>query len=231
MTTRRRYDAIVFDVGGTLLNVLRDPQEMAVRAIAHLGTVSVGAYAAGIRQAVEEWRTAGGRPEMEDLPETWVNHNRRALAIAGFTGDIDTAAQIMEDTFLTDGWELYADVPDTLAALNAAGHRLAVVSNWPATLDATLARIGIRQHFAVVVASAVVGYAKPHPQIFRIAAEHLGVAPHGLLYVGDSLEQDVVGAAAAGMDVVLLDRDDWHKSHKPRIRTLSHLHQLLEPHP
>lgn len=82
-----RGDAIVFDVGGTLLNVLRDPQEMAVEAIAHLGTLSLAAYGGAIRQAVKEWRAAGGKPEKEDLPETWV------------------AAQILEDTFLADGWK------------------------------------------------------------------------------------------------------------------------------
>jgi FMN phosphatase YigB (HAD superfamily) len=127
MNARRRYEAIAFDVGGTLLNLVRDPQEMAVEAVAHLGTVSLAAYAAGLRQAVEEWRAAGGTPEMEDLPQTWVGHNRRALAIAGFTGDIGVAAQIMEDTFLSDGWQLYADVPDTLAALTASAPQLCAV--------------------------------------------------------------------------------------------------------
>jgi putative hydrolase of the HAD superfamily len=231
MSARRRYQAIVFDVGGTLLNVVRDPQRMAVEAVAHLGTISLASYAAGIRQAVEEWRRDGGTPDMEDLPGTWVSHNRRALAIAGFTGDIAAAARIMEDTFLSDGWELYADVPGTLAALDATGYPLGVVSNWPATLDTTLARVGIRQHFAVVVASGVVGYAKPHPRVFRIAAERLGIAPHRILYVGDSVEYDVVGAGAAGMDAVLLDRSGRHEAHKPRIRTLSQLHDLLESHP
>lgn len=224
---RPAYEAILFDVGGTLLNVVRDPHEMAVEAVAHIGTISVTAYAAGIRRAVEEWRAARGTAEAEDLPETWVNHNRRALAIAGFTGDIAAAAQIMEETFLRDGWELYADVPDTLAALRAAGHRLGVVSNWPATLEATLARAGIRDQFAVVIASATVGYAKPHPQIFRIAAERLGVAAQTTLYVGDSVAHDIAGAAAAGIDAVLLDRDSSQKDYTPRIRALSDLPAFL----
>ena len=231
MRARGGYDVILFDVGGTLLDIVRDPSQMAVDAIAHLGSVSAAAFAAGRRQAVEEWRSAGGRPEAQDLPETWVSHNRRALALVGFEGDIAASARIMQDTFWCDGWkllEVYSDVVDVLAELGGSGYRMGVVSNWPATLETTLERVGLRQHFPVIVASAVVGYAKPHPHIFRIAAGRLGSDPHGALFVGDSVEHDVVGANAAGMDVVLLDRADRHHSHEPRIRSLSQLPELLK---
>jgi HAD superfamily hydrolase (TIGR01509 family) len=228
MPASDNYDAILFDVGGTLLNVVRDPQHLVVEAIAHLGTVSVTAYAAGLRQAVQEWRAAGGPAQDEDLPETWVNHNRRALALAGFSGDITSAAQLMEDTFLTDGWEVFADVREVLAAIRNRGFKMGIVSNWPATLEVTLERAALREHFAVVVASANVGYAKPHPQIFLNAAEQLGVAPKRALYVGDSVEQDVIGGNAAGMDVVLLDRLGTSDSTARRISSLSELPGLLD---
>ena len=228
MSGRPRYEAILFDVGDTLLNVVRDPQQMAVEAVAHLGALSATAYAAGVRQAVAEWRNAGGRPELEDLPETWISHNSRALAIAGFRGDIATAAQLMEDTFLADGWELYPDVTDTLAVLGSHEYRMGVVSNWPATLEATLQSVGLRRHFSVIVASGTVGYAKPHPQIFRIAAERLKVDPPDALYIGDSVEHDVRGATGAGMDAVLLDRTGRREASDQRIQTLSQLPELLE---
>lgn len=82
--------------------------------------------------------------------------------------------------------------------------------------------LGDPHHFGVVVASGTVGHAKPHPQIFRIASERLGVDVEAALYVGDSVEYDVAGAGAAGMDVVLVDREDEHEA-EPRIRTLSQL--------
>ena len=49
------------------------------------------------------------------------------------------------------------------------------------------------------------GFEKPDPRIFQAALEPLGIAPEGVLYVGDIYEVDVVGARRAGMDVVLLD--------------------------
>jgi FMN phosphatase YigB (HAD superfamily) len=157
MNQRANYQAVLFDVGGTLLNVVRDPHAMAVEAVSHLGDLSVSEFAPAICKVVEEWRAADGRPEVEDFPQTWMGHNRRALMRIGFRGDIDAAAQIMEDVFLTDGLEPYPDVVEVLTRLSREGRKLAVVSNWPATLESTLGRLGLREYFSVVVASGTVG--------------------------------------------------------------------------
>jgi len=55
-----------------------------------------------------------------------------------------------------------------------------------------------------------VGIEKPDPQIFALALARMGIAPDDALYVGDLYEVDVVGARAAGLDVVLLDPHDVH---------------------
>ncbi len=221
------YDAVLFDVGGTLLRVARDPRELAIESIAHLGRVSIGAYTAGIEQAQREWHEAGGAPEKEDLVETWVAHNKRALELARFEGDIMSAARLMEESFLSEGWKLFSDVRPTLAEIRALALPMGIVSNWPPTLESTLGKLGIRDYFHPIVASGIVGYTKPHPQIFRIALDELGVAAHRALYVGDSVPHDVQGAAAAGVDAVLLDRADLFPSGFRRIRSLVELPSLL----
>jgi HAD superfamily hydrolase (TIGR01549 family) len=223
-----KYQAIIFDVGSTLLQIVRNPNELAVEAIAHLGTVSAAEYSTAIRQVAQEWRDGGGRPELADLPSTWVGHNLRALHLLGFTGDADAAAQIIEETFLTEGLSVYPDVFDILITLQEQRYKLGIISNWPATLETTLQRSGLRDYFSVVVGSGNVGYSKPHPQIFKIAVDRMEVDPRDALYIGDSLEHDVAGARGADMDVVLLDRDDLWKSHEPRILSLAQLPQLLE---
>jgi HAD superfamily hydrolase (TIGR01549 family) len=228
VTTGNKYQAIIFDVGSTLLEIVRNPNELAVEAIAHLGALSATSYAVTIRQVAQEWREGGGSPELADLPSTWVGHNLRALRLLGFDGDAGAAAQIIEETFLTDGLAVYPDVFDILSALREQRYKLGIISNWPATLEATLHRSGLRDYFSVVVGSGNVGYSKPHPQIFKIAAERMEIDPSDALYIGDSMEHDVAGARGAGMDVVLLDRDDLWKSHEPRILSLSQLPQLLE---
>jgi FMN phosphatase YigB (HAD superfamily) len=52
---------------------------------------------------------------------------------------------------------------------------------------------------AVVVDSAVCGLSKPDPAIFALALARLGLPPRRALFVGDSLQQDVVPARAAGL--------------------------------
>ena len=221
------YDAVMFDVGGTLLNVGRDPRECAIEAVAHLGRVSLDAYAAGIEQAQREWRESGGKPETEDLTETWVGHNKRALELADFKGDIASAARLMEASFLADGWELFSDVHAALTTIRALGLPMGIISNWPPTLESTLRRLKIRDYFGPVVASGIVGFTKPHPQIFRIALREIGVAAHRALYVGDNMQNDVGGAAAANIDALLIDRADLFPSIPRRIRSLVELPDLL----
>jgi len=101
----------------------------------------------------------------------------------------------------------YPEVPGVLARLRAGGARLAVVSNWDVSLHDVLERTGLRALVDAVVISAELGVAKPDPAIFRAALDRLGVGPDGALHVGDSLEDDVAGARAAGLEAVLVARN------------------------
>jgi HAD superfamily hydrolase (TIGR01509 family) len=57
------------------------------------------------------------------------------------------------------------------------------------------------------VSSVEVGFAKPHPGPFQAALAHLGLAPRDAIHVGDSAQEDVAGAQAAGVTPVLVDRE------------------------
>jgi HAD superfamily hydrolase (TIGR01549 family) len=92
-----------------------------------------------------------------------------------------------------------------LERLRAAGYRLGVVSNSDGRAASALAACGLLAHFEIVIDSGEVGIEKPDPRIFALALERMGVAPDDAIYVGDLYEVDVVGARAAGLDVVLLD--------------------------
>jgi putative hydrolase of the HAD superfamily len=101
----------------------------------------------------------------------------------------------------------YPEVAGTLARLRAQGARLAVVSNWDVSLHDVLERTGLRRLVDAVVISAELGVAKPDPAIFRAALERLGADAAGAVHVGDSLEADVAGARAAGLEAVLVVRN------------------------
>lgn len=95
-----------------------------------------------------------------------------------------------------------------LARLDAAGYRLAILSNWPlaATIDRYVEAAGWAPHLHAVVVSQRVGTIKPHPAIFAAAREALGdPAPAAILHVGDDWAADVVGAKRAGWRAAWLD--------------------------
>ena len=73
--------------------------------------------------------------------------------------------------------------------------------------NADLAAIGYAQHFAVSLAAASFGQAKPAPAIFLAACAELGVAPQEAIYVGDDLRLDVEGAQRAGLRAVWMNRN------------------------
>lgn len=116
-----------------------------------------------------------------------------------------------------------------LAALVAAGLRLAVTSNSDGTIADHLRRHewvqvgeGPGAEVAVVTDSGVVGVGKPHPAMYGATVAGLDLPADRVLHVGDSVVYDVDGAAACGlwsahMDPYRLCRSTAH----PHVRTLA----------
>jgi putative hydrolase of the HAD superfamily len=101
----------------------------------------------------------------------------------------------------------YPDASPALSELRSRGLRLVCVSNWDISLPDVLARCGLLGAIEGVVSSAGVGARKPDPAIFEAALEVAGVRASEALHVGDTPDEDVAGARAAGIRVLLLDRD------------------------
>jgi len=101
---------------------------------------------------------------------------------------------------------------DLLRACAAHGVSVGIVSNWDGTVARLLADAGICQpgpgalpSVGVIVDSAVVGWEKPDPRIFRVALDALGIEAARAVHVGDSVRADVDGAVAAGVEPIHLD--------------------------
>jgi putative hydrolase of the HAD superfamily len=100
----------------------------------------------------------------------------------------------------------FGDAAPALAELRAAGMRLVCVSNWDVSLPDVLARCGLAGALDDVVTSAAVGAPKPDPRIFQVALEVAGCTAGETVHVGDTPEEDVDGARAAGIRALLIDR-------------------------
>lgn len=136
----------------------------------------------------------------------------RARCVAILAEQLGPAAQSVDRsellTTLLDSlrFRAYAEVPGALERWRAAGLRLVVASNWDISLHDVLERTALRGLLDGVATSAEVGASKPAPQVFEEALALAGVGPDDALHVGDSLDADVAGAQAAGIDAVWLNR-------------------------
>jgi putative hydrolase of the HAD superfamily len=115
----------------------------------------------------------------------------------------------------------FTDVGFALGSARTRGVRLVVVSNWDVSLHDVLARTGVAPLLHGVVTSAEAGARKPDPAIFAEALRLAGVPASKAVHVGDSLEDDVAGARAAGIEPVLLRRDG--SAGPPDTRTVTNL--------
>ncbi len=133
------------------------------------------------------------------------------------------AAELFARFARADSWEVYPEVPATLAALRTQGLRLGVVSNWDPRLPEVLDRLGLAPFFDALVYSSAVGAEKPDRRIFEAALRGLGVPSCEALHVGDGRLEDVEGAQAVGMQALHLNRGRG----AGELRDLTRLPELL----
>ncbi len=101
----------------------------------------------------------------------------------------------------------FADAAAALSSARHRGERVIVVSNWDSSLAEVLERVGLAPLLDRVITSAEVGTRKPAAAPFEAALAAARVTPAQAMHVGDSLEEDVAGARAAGIAAVWLNRD------------------------
>lgn len=229
-------EAVYFDIDGTLLD-----HDRASTLALHSGIDRERAAAGGRarpRDAEVEWRRLEelhygeyllGRISLAE------QRRRRVAGLLDHLGAPDREPAALDSWFagfLEDyrqSWSLFDDVKPALQTL-LPDRRLGVITNADATLQqAKLAGVGIAPYLPAVVASSEAGVAKPDPEIFRLACRRGGLDPTGVAYVGDRLDTDARGAAAAGLVGIWLNRDPAAAAvdDVPTIRSLSELPALL----
>jgi HAD superfamily hydrolase (TIGR01509 family) len=205
---RQRIRAVLFDLGGTLVDE-RDFSgwaELARKVYLDVAPDDIGHAFAEVERAVDAQPIP--LPREESVVEFW----RRVLASASGQG-VSTATAARYVAARSAGRDqpmaLYSDARRCLAQLAAGRRRLAVVSN--STSEASVRRIldrtGILAYFEKVVSSGTEGVAKPDPEIFRRAVARLGVPPGEALFVGNLPHTDALGARAAGLHSIWLNRE------------------------
>jgi HAD superfamily hydrolase (TIGR01509 family) len=225
-----RTAAVFFDVDFTLIHPGPRFQGEGYRA-------TCAAY--GVSVAVDRFdaAVAGASSCLDSADQLFdaqifINYTRRIIELMGGAGDRveDAARDIYRDWAGNHHFTLYDDVAETLAQLREHGIRTGLISNGHRSLEDFQSHFALTGLIAVTVSSSDHGYMKPHPSIFHVALERMGVEPFEAVMVGDSLAHDIIGALQVGMRGVLLARGSKTPAPDPDvpvIRTLRELAGLL----
>jgi putative hydrolase of the HAD superfamily len=104
-------------------------------------------------------------------------------------------------------WVPYPDVTATLSELRSMGLAIAVLTNGEQDQqEDKLRRMGVLDEFDVVLAGSVLPAFKPSPVAFEALCTALNQPASTVVYVGDDLAVDAIGADAAGLTSVWIDR-------------------------
>lgn len=214
MRRRRKstYEAIIFDVGDTLLT--REPPDHEILAD-RLGRIGVSIGQGAARWAckqIELWmceqilREMWGAPRMSDEQfREWIDMVALQTAFANITED--EIRQLLEQLkmipYPKQVWVLAMGVHRTLTRLKRMNFKLGIASNFGEVLFDLCDEFGLTPYFDTIVPSSRIGVEKPDPEILRVTCRRLGVSPGASLYAGDH-PFDVLCAKKAGMWVAWL---------------------------
>jgi HAD superfamily hydrolase (TIGR01549 family) len=229
--------AVFFDLGGTLLIMKRDKifhkvlakeKRMVSLESVHSAYIKVesswlsvyGNRAITPDETNEAYRQKDVRVFKELFPDATSEEAERVSLLAR-----ESWPQLEK----TIPFEMYPDSEPLLKRLAGDGYSLGLVSNAPPDTAKVVEDLGLHQYIGTVVISGIVGFSKPHPEIFRIALRKAGVEPQETIHVGDVYDSDVVGARNAGIQGVLIDRE-WRQSGLdcPRISNLHEVYGLID---
>lgn len=195
----RRIDgikAISFDADGTLWDFQRVMRHWLHYVLEELETLDARAAAVlNIEQmiAVRDRVARELKGNVTNLEQVRLEALRQTLEDVGRPND--ALARHLNQVYLKHRFEdieLYSGVLPTLKALQAE-YTLGILCNGNSYPE----RCGLQGMFQFVVFSQDWGVEKPDPRLFRVALEKAGCSEQELLHVGDSLENDIVGAANA----------------------------------
>jgi putative hydrolase of the HAD superfamily len=173
-----------------------------------------------------------GTPEaaLIELEKNWWRNLVRSVfeGLNSFPRFEEFFGEIFERFRGREFWHVYADVEPALGELKHQGLKLGVISNFDSRLYDVLRACGLNRLFDSVHVSTIVGAAKPDPAIFQAALNYHDVEARRTWHIGDSLREDYEGAMTAGINAVLLDRDNRFADNAPanRITTLEQIVNL-----
>jgi putative hydrolase of the HAD superfamily len=196
----KRYHAVIFDFFGTLTHAVRrgPGHEQVART---LGADPVSFIALLDRSFVARARGAYGGIESTLY---WM---ATQLGRTPTAEQVSDAARVRLAAIRAD-ITLRGEAVPTLLRLRSRGLSVGMISDCTDELPMIWPELPLGCLLDSTVFSVEAGVTKPHPRLFELACDELGVAPADCLYVGDGGGRELTGADHAGMTAVRLVAPD-----------------------
>lgn len=207
---------IFFDVDDTLVEWTVSWRHAFARAAGEFG-VHVGADDAS-RAVTNAFATyydqcLASHAASGDVYSFWLDYDGRILADLGVPSRHVAPAteRVIEMLRPSSAIRLYDDVTEVLGALSDQRMRLGIVTGRPKA-EPDLDMLGVRHYFDPLIDAFSVGSSKSAGHMFHVAAAVAADAGLTAWHIGDSYDDDVLGARAAGIRPILIDRKDQQQA-------------------
>lgn len=205
-----KYEAIIFDVGDTLLEHYPTQKQIYIERLKSLGfdiDNEIGEnIASAISQSANEQiiKEQNGEPRMADK-DFEIMLDIAALHCLDIEKEKEPEylIKLRQIPIPEQKLRIIPGAIETLQMLKNKGYRLGIVSNHRAWLPDYLKELSLAQFFETIVVSDIVGVEKPDIRIMQIALDNLSLNADSCLYVGDH-PFDVLCAKNAGIDCAWL---------------------------
>ncbi|MDR1058097.1 MAG: HAD family hydrolase [Treponema sp.] len=154
-------------------------------------------------------RRTVGEGEGENVPLKDRFYHLQSRVMADILKDDPERIKNRTETLIYRGWEpiftrikLFPHVRETLGALREGGLKLGLLSDFPPEFKLENLKLG--GFWDAVICSETTGRLKPDPVPFLELARRLGSPPGEILYVGNSVSYDIIGAKSLGMKAALV---------------------------
>jgi putative hydrolase of the HAD superfamily len=228
-----RITHVFLDFAGTLVEGVPNWEWPQIRACAESG---IAVTPAEVKAAIwDVWGPLEGCAHVDESADeasyrAWIDAIEGSILVRLGVGATDLPVAIRRVTDLqveAACYRVYPDVKPALHELRRLGLRLGIVSNFAWDLPRLVEDLGLAPLVVDVVTSARLGFRKPGPEVFHLAAARLKADPVESCFVGDDPTCDVEGATKAGLRAVWLDRRRPSSSGGDRVASLTDLIALL----
>lgn len=222
---KRQIEAVLFDLGGTLIKTTEIPQAMK-KILKHNGIDR------SLKEISTAWKKAEKGLNFRDLTtlldKFWVRWNLRILNNL----HVDSNKRELAEFIATHWWDyssvtLYPDAEKVLPLLKTRGLKMGVITNGlQSDVNEIFTKVNLRNFFDVVVVIDTLRKMKPDAEVFLYALEKLKTTTSNTIFIGDEIDADYKGAKGAGLTAYLIDRDE--KVHDESLNKLASLDDLFK---